>query len=168
MLAPQPVAQLGNRRLRPACHLGRNRRMQMHQQADDRWLLWSWRIRPVAAPPLPRLDNIQHADTEPRRYLPGAAFRRQYTLAQVLRVGLSTPPPHRALRFHPGDLRITNQTRAETPNRDSTLGDTALNGERPPLRSDRSERPDGCRPAPAASSQICPPWVGRQRVFDQA
>jgi hypothetical protein len=126
MLAPQPVAQLGNRRLRPACHLGRNRRMQMHQQADDRWLLWSWRIRPVAAPPLPRLDNIRHADTEPRRYLPGAAFRRQYTLAQVLRVGLSTPPPHRALRFHPGDLRITNQTRAGTPGRDSTLGDTAL------------------------------------------
>lgn len=94
MLTQQPFAQLGNGRLRPSRNLGRDRLMKMHQKTHNRRLLRSRRRSAGAGQPLPRFDDIRHADTEPRGDLPRASFRGQHSVAQILRVGLSAPPTH--------------------------------------------------------------------------
>ena len=103
MLAQQPFAQLGDGRLRPGSDLGRNRIMEMHQKAHNRRLLRPRRRSPGAGQPLPRFDDIRHADTEPAGHRSGATLRGKHAITQILRVSLSTPPTH-------GDLRRLPET----------------------------------------------------------
>ncbi len=95
----QPLAMLGQRGVRNRRHAVFQGAMQRHELARDRRLMRPRRDGAGTGPPLPRLDHEGNTDLgalgSPTR---GQLIRRENTVPQVLRLGLTTTPRHLCLQ----------------------------------------------------------------------